>query len=194
MATEEQLKALKEHGKDTRFGGPRANPHWTETSAPHAESVRKSARYIGKNPSALVNKGGKYIIVLPKEPSPSQVIAASALQEAMDKDSPHYARMVEWATDQIDGKLHQVNVNTDLDKFEGMSEEELHDYNLKLEDRITAASRSGTSEDGAQQSAGGHDAGGGDSRTGDGSASAREDSGEKEVAARAVREHPVKDV
>jgi hypothetical protein len=59
--------------------------------------------------------------MLPKKATVAQVIAAKALLKASKADM----RAVEFATDQIDGKLTQTMVQTDLESIRGMTDEEL---------------------------------------------------------------------
>lgn len=101
------------------FGSPGANPRSSE-SGNKPWSIRNSIRYLARqeidmeDPKAFKN-------MLPKKPTVAQVIAANALAKASKADM----RAVEYATEQIDGKLAQTNINADFAALQGMSDDEL---------------------------------------------------------------------
>jgi hypothetical protein len=170
---EKSIAAMKANEKDTQFGGKNGN---IPNMAPGGKGApthcpRMALRHVGRQP---VDRGDAKAFekLLPKNPSPFQIVAANLLSKAIAGDM----RAIECVFDQVSGKPTQIQVNTDLQKFEAMTEEELHAYNQKLDERIAAATRP-TSEDGSQQSAGGHDVTGADGAQGADSPPAREGEG-----------------
>ena len=130
-----RVKALDEHRGATQFGGERGNTRNQEKeNSTKPWSIRFSMRYLAKQEVDMADPKA-FQKLLPKKPTVAQVIAANALAKASKADM----RAVEFATDQIDGKLVQTNLNADLEKFDNMTEEELYAYNAELDRRIAAA-------------------------------------------------------
>jgi hypothetical protein len=103
----------------TRFGQPGGNKQSQELNV-KPWSIRNSMRYLARqeidqsDPQAFKK-------MLPPKPTIAQVIAANALAKATKADM----RAVEFATDQIDGKLTQTMVQTDLESIRNMTDEQL---------------------------------------------------------------------
>jgi hypothetical protein len=117
---ERQLAALEANRAGTQFGGEKSNPQSQDAGGNKPWSIRNSMRYIARqeidqsDPQAFKK-------LLPPKPTVAQLIAANALAKATKADM----RAVEFATDQIDGKLTQTMVQTDLESIRGMTDEEL---------------------------------------------------------------------
>jgi len=180
--TPEQIQALVNAGKNNQFGAEKANPQ-AQALGLKRNSIRNNIKYLSGQP--YEEKDGKITIPLPEKPTVSQRLAAKELEKALNSDSEHMRR-IEYLTEQVDGKLHQVNVNADLDKFEGMSEEELDDYNRKLDERIAAARGSG-----AQQPTGRDESGGAAAAQGNGGNSAGESAGAQQGSAGTISDEPI---
>ena len=134
------MTGYKEPPKDTRFGAERGNKR-SQDSGDKPWSIRHSVQYLARqqidmsDPNAFKN-------MLPAKPTIAQVIAANTLAKASKADM----RAVEYATDQIDGKLAQTNLTADLAAIMGMSDDDLR----KLVDagqRFDSVAEGGVGED-----------------------------------------------
>lgn len=134
---------IAEAGKDTRFGQPNAPARGGDK----AWSIRNQVRYLVGQPVDITEEKPfeKILKDIPK-PTGAQLIAARALDKAAQGD----ARLVEYATDNIDGKLIQPNLNADLERIKNMSEEEI-DAELARIDRELEGIQAGT-QDGSSAS------------------------------------------
>lgn len=117
---EAAIAAMKANEKSTQFGGDKGNPQAQDAGGNKPWSIRNSLRALARqqiditDPKALEK-------ILPKKPTVAQFIAANALAKATKADM----RAVEYATDQIDGKLAQTNINADFAALQGMTDDEL---------------------------------------------------------------------
>ena len=161
-------KNITEKAAQYRFGQPGGNPHHSQTDSNSPWDIRKQLRYLARqqidpnDPKAMSK-------LLPPSPTVAQVIAANALAKAARADM----RAVEYATDQISGKLAQPTINADLETIMRMSDEELMEL---VKDEVENYARSYPSTEGG----GGEDgAGTPDGSQGDAS---REDAGADQAA------------
>jgi hypothetical protein len=108
-------------GAKTRFGqtgGP--DPRKVTKMGPPKWSIRKALAHMAaqevdpKDPKAMLN-------LLGPNPTLAQVIAAAALTKA----SKGQMDAVNYATENIDGKLPQTNINAEWDAIKNASDEEL---------------------------------------------------------------------
>lgn len=142
--TDENEVGYKKPPAATQFGGDRANKQSQDAGGNKPWSIRHSVQYLARqqidmsDPNAFKN-------MLPAKPTIAQVIAANTLAKASKADM----RAVEYATDQIDGKLAQTNLTADLAAIMGMSDDDLR----KLVDagqRFDSVAEGGVGEDGIE--------------------------------------------
>lgn len=141
---EEKKKALTKDLdktlKDTKFGGKDANPRYDAIPGGNKPwSIRNSVRYLARQQIDRKNPAKSFEDLLGNKPTISQLIAANTLAKATKADM----RAVEYATDQIDGKLAQTNINADFAAIQGMSDDELQ----RIVNGVDSASEGGGGED-----------------------------------------------
>lgn len=185
--TPEQIQAIVDAGKNTQFGAKDGNKTAGELGLSPG-SVRKNIRYLLKQPPVLQDDK-KWKIILPTSPTAAQIGAAREIEDWINAEPSERMRRAEYITDQVDGKLHQVNVNADLERFETMTEEELHEYNRKLDERIASASGNRP-----QQPAAGSDTARADGAQGGSGAATGEGEGTNEIAAAPGSDQPISDL
>jgi hypothetical protein len=96
-----------EAGKKTQFGQPGGpDPRKATKMGPPKHSIRGSVKYLSGKSIAEINALGK-----DNEPTVAQLIAAVALKKALKGDM----QAVNYATENIDGKLPQENQFTGKD-------------------------------------------------------------------------------
>lgn len=123
MENEEPKKitrGMSEGSKRTQFGGENANPAPYQNGGNKPWSIRNSLRHLARQPIDMSDPKA-FQSLLPEKPTVAQVIAANSLAKASRGDM----RAVEYATDNIDGKMPQVNINAEFAELLGMSDEEL---------------------------------------------------------------------
>lgn len=103
-----------------KFGSDDPNPQSQNAGGNKPWSIRNSIRYLARQELDNSDKEA-FKKILPPKPTVAQLIAANALAKATKADM----RAVEFVTDQIDGKLAQLNLNGDLAALEGMTDDEL---------------------------------------------------------------------
>lgn len=122
------VAALERHRESTQFGAERANPQYQELDLPHPRSIRNSVRHlIGQPDDDETECIG--ILILRKGATKAQKYAAAIINAGAKADKancvPDFMRVAEFLTDQVDGKLAQVNLNADAAAIEGMSDAEI---------------------------------------------------------------------
>ena len=99
-------KNLPDAAKGHRFGDPGgADPRKATKNGPAKWSIRQSVKYLANHSIEEINALGK------NEPTVAQLIAAVALKKALKGDM----QAVNYATENIDGKLPQENQMTGKD-------------------------------------------------------------------------------
>lgn len=152
---ERQLSALKEHGKDTQFGGERGNPQAQDAGGAKPWSYRNSLRNLSHRKLGddddidKMSEGEIIKRILPtKTPTLVQIGAARELARlAKGNGNPQFV------TDQLDGKLAQTNINADFATILGMTDDEL-DTIIAGADSKTAARAGGDGEEAPGRSEG----------------------------------------
>jgi hypothetical protein len=132
--TPEQLEALAANRKGTQFGQPGGNKtNYENRQANKPWSIRNQCRRLA---AQEVDENDKNAVqkLLPKNPTLAQLIAVNTLVKATKGDM----RAVEWATENVDGKLPQTNLNADFERLKGMSEEELDAELARANERLAA--------------------------------------------------------
>lgn len=140
---ERQLAALKEHQGATQFGKPGGNKQAQDAGGNKPWSIRNSIRHIASQPidPAKAKSPDK---LLPENATLAQRIALNVLLRASKTDM----RAAEIAIEQIDGKVAQTNINADLAVIQRMSDDELRDYERRINEEL-AALEAVDGEDGA---------------------------------------------
>lgn len=107
-----------------RFGTPEGNAnHYTKIEGANKPwSIRHSVRYLAGQIIDSTDKDA-FKKLLPAKHTVAQLIAANSLAKATKADM----RAVEYATEQIDGKLAQANLNGDLAALNNMTDEQLYE-------------------------------------------------------------------
>ena len=112
---------IAKDGEKSRFGAAGGvDPRQATKIGPPKWSIRKALAHMAaqevdpKDPKAISK-------LLGDNPTLAQVIAASALAKASKGDM----NAVNYATDNIDGKLPQTNINAEYEAIKGASDEEL---------------------------------------------------------------------
>lgn len=118
--TDEKHEKLIEQTKNTRFGGPNANPHHTQAGSHKPWSHRNAIRYIAAQKYDVDDKNSVKR-VLPKQRTFAQGAALAIFTKALNGD----VRANQMINEQIDGKLAQTNINADLAAIQEMSDGEL---------------------------------------------------------------------
>jgi hypothetical protein len=144
-------EALEKSRAATQFNGERANPQSQEIGT-KPWSIRNSMRYLARQEIDQADPQA-FKKMLPPKPTIAQVIAANALAKATKADM----RAVEFATDQIDGKLAQATLNADLSSVVNSTDEQLYE----IIEKFTNAT-SNNSPDGSGGSVGASEADGGE--------------------------------
>ena len=104
-----------------RFGDPGGpDPREATKKGPPKWSIRKQLAYFAAQ-NVDINDKSAMTSLLGPNPTVAQVIAAAALTKA----SKGQMDAVSYATENIDGKLPQTNINADYEAIKGASEEEL---------------------------------------------------------------------
>ena len=112
---------IAKDGEKSRFGQPGGpDPRAATKSGVPKWSIRKAlahmaAQEVDPNDRNAMRK------LLGDKPTLAQVIAAAAITKASKGDMA----AVGYATENIDGKLPQTNINAEWDAIKGMSDEEL---------------------------------------------------------------------
>lgn len=115
-------------------------------------SIRNSVRYLASQSIDPTNeKPFEDSLKDIKKPTGAQLIAARALDAALKGSE----RMVEYATDNVDGKLVQTNINADLEAIKNMTDDQLDDFIAGAD----AKARAGTGADGEKAPSGDEGAG-----------------------------------
>ncbi len=142
---ERQRAALDAHRADTQFGGKKGNTPNNKPEGANTKSwsIRHSIRYIARQEIDMSDPKA-FSTLLPKKPTVAQVIAANALAKASKSDM----RAVEYVTDQIDGKVHQMNINAELEALLGKTPEELDEIERELDRAIEHARGADHAENG----------------------------------------------
>lgn len=129
-----------------KFGEPGGNPQSQHKKGGNKPwSIRNSVRYLARqeidqsDPKAFKN-------ILPAKPTVAQLIAANTLAKATKADM----RAVEYVTEQVDGKLAQTNINTDVAAIMEMSDDDLRKL-VAAGERIDSATEGGVCEDGTAE-------------------------------------------
>lgn len=133
---QERMKNLK------TFGTPEGNKNQSQNvkggNKPY--SIRGSIKYLAgqqidiSNPKSINE-------LLPAKPTIAQYIAMNTLLKASKADM----KAVEFATDQIDGKLANTNINADLSAILNMSDEQLTEF-ISTTEQLNTASEASDSE------------------------------------------------
>lgn len=134
---ERQIAALREHGKATQWKpGQSGNMDVARTN-----SMRAQVRHLWSRGEIVEGKDGKFTVNLPAGANAIQRVVALSIADALNSKSvAARARVMEFTTDQIDGKLIQPNLNADLAALQGMSEEEVDAYIAELQRLANQAS------------------------------------------------------
>jgi hypothetical protein len=110
-----------EAGAGTRFGQPGGpNPRAATKNGPPKWSIRKALAHMAAQ-EVDPNDRNAMRNLLGKNPTLAQVIAAAALTKASKGDMA----AVNYATENIDGKLPQTNINAEYEAIKDASDEEL---------------------------------------------------------------------
>lgn len=126
---ERQLAALSEHRAATQFGGERANPQAQDIPDGNKPwSVKGSIRYLShieldQEDIDLDEMGFVKKLIRTKFTAP-QMQAARALAKGMCGD----LAAIGFTTDQIDGKVANINVNAEAKTILEMNDEQLDQY------------------------------------------------------------------
>lgn len=104
-----------------RFGDPGGtDPRAATKMGPPKWSIRKALSHMAAQEVDPRDKNAM-VKLLGEKPTLAQVIAAAALTKASKGDM----NAVNYATENIDGKLPQTNINAEYDAIKGASDEEL---------------------------------------------------------------------
>lgn len=145
---ERQIAALEKHRGATQYGGERANPTGGELGNPTG-SLRAAARHMLRQ-KMIKATDGKMSLPMPAEPTAAQYAMANVIAKATRADM----RAIEYLTEQVDGKVVQLNLNAELAALDGMSPEELANYDKQLGEQLAALERAAAS---AEASRSAHD-------------------------------------
>lgn len=140
------VAALEANRETTQYGGENPPPQYQELGLPHPRSIRNSVRHLIGQPDESEDETIA-ILVLPKGSTKAQKYAAAILNAGAHavkaKSVPDLMRVADYLTDQVDGKLANLNLNAEAQAIAGMSDEQL-DRELavlrRAEARMAAAS------------------------------------------------------
>lgn len=145
---ERQLKALEENRAATQYGGERPNPSSSAPDKNKPWSVRGSLKDLGQRPmdlDAIKDKSEHELIgeLLPtKKASLLQIGAARKLVRfAKDGEDSQYI------TENVDGKLAQTNINSELAALQNMTDDQLYDIINRFNEQQAARNSSQSSGD-----------------------------------------------
>jgi hypothetical protein len=124
-----------ELGESSRFGQPGGNKTAGQLGI-NTGSYRTAARQMSRLEMQEASDG-KMRMPLPKKPTAAQYIMANVIAKASKGDM----RAVEYLTDQVDGKVVQMNLNAEMAALDGMSPEQLEEYDRQLGEQLAILDR-----------------------------------------------------